>query len=327
VALPIPDSTPHPDHVDDTPQEKGVNEANRTERAIERLEGPDGDGDSAPVVLEVPVQDAETKNESPIDAGTATLELDSSLIVESPVQEFDSSRQEIPLGNTPKVTTNDTHVVFPLAVRTDVPKSPRDVGMVLAGQSPVEFSPDSPPQTPSSINSKRVRTPSTPRKRIASEIRENQDTSIMSELQASVRSREKRRLEKEKIEAAEKKKEELELRQSTLATMGRDITELGAWKTGDSVADPESVVKEVRTWRKQREASLKGQVDEAATAKARAIRETLSDEKIMADLMAAVQSRTALRSAPGACFVDPREKRQTMMLEELFARRVAVGQV
>jgi len=214
----------------------------------------------------------------------------------------------------------ENEVVFPSATDTSAPESPRTPRTEV--QSSVKHIPDTPPQTPRSAGTVRVRTPSTgPRKRIASEVPENQDSSIMSELQASVRSREKRRLEKEKAEAEEKKKFERELRQSVVATMGKEVTELGVWKPEVPV-DEETTIREVRLWRKQREASLKGTVDEIAIAKAAALREAMADEKIMVDLMSTVQKRAS--RAP-ACFVDPREKRQTMMLEDLFARRVQVG--
>lgn len=141
----------------------------------------------------------------------------------------------------------------------------------------------------------------------------------MDEIQASVRSREKRRLERERIEAEEKAREERELRRTVVLDM--DVTELGVRKTEVPV-DPESVRREVRTWRKQRESTMFTKVkDDEESAKIARYRETMSQEEIISDLMTAVQKRAS--RAP--CYTDPREKRQTVLLEDLFARRVQVG--
>lgn len=67
----------------------------------------------------------------------------------------------------------------------------------------------------------------------------------MSELQASVRARENKRLAQERIKAAEKERE-LRLRMEAKAEGG--VVE---------EKDAGEVLQEVRAWRKQREASLK----------------------------------------------------------------------
>jgi len=48
-------------------------------------------------------------------------------------------------------------------------------------------------------------------------------------------------------------------------------------------------------------------------------REAMSNEGIMVDFMSTVKTR----SSHASCFVDPREKRQTL-LEELYAQRARV---
>lgn len=80
----------------------------------------------------------------------------------------------------------------------------------------------------------------------------NTDADIMAELQASVRSREKKRIERDRAEK-ERKQRELDL----IAKKAKEATEHGSLK----IADPEEkdhVLREIRSWRKQREASLKG---------------------------------------------------------------------
>jgi len=274
----------------------------------------------SPVDVEEPAESTDsTEICRPIDVkeparGAETVVDHASPVVNEPVQ-----HEEITEGVLNKAA--DVELPSPPVVDRCAPESPRP-SRATTGDD-VEHISSQPPQTPRSTRTidGPLRTPSaSPRKRVASEVRVDQDASIMSELQASVRSREKRRLEKEKMEAEEKKREERELRQSVAATMGREFTEMGVWKT-DEPADRETVLREVRSWRKQRESSFKGKVDDPAAEKAAAFREALSNEEIMVDLMSAVQSR----SLRASCFVDPREKRQTL-LEDLFARRVHIGQ-
>lgn len=79
----------------------------------------------------------------------------------------------------------------------------------------------------------------------------NKDAEILAELQASVRSREKKRIAREQAEK-ERKEREREL----VAKRTREISEQGSL-----ICDPEEkdhVLREVRSWRRQREASLKG---------------------------------------------------------------------
>jgi hypothetical protein len=58
------------------------------------------------------------------------------------------------------------------------------------------------------------------------------------------------------------------------------------------------------------------------TAKDAAYREAFASEEIMLELQSAVQSR----SARGPYVEDPAEKRQQLLLEELYARRVPAMQ-
>jgi len=122
------------------------------------------------------------------------------------------------------------------------------------------------------------------------------DATIMAELQSSVRSR-----------------------QSRVMTEGSDVpkeavSELGERTQDVNSGDRENVLREVRSWRKQREASVK-ECSHDAQARAATVaryRETLSNEQIMADLMSAAQSH-ALRASQTR-FCDPREKRQSELL-------------
>jgi hypothetical protein len=72
------------------------------------------------------------------------------------------------------------------------------------------------------------------------------DKVIIDELQASVRSREKKRKEQERIDAAEKERKQRE----------RSIRLEGLEKAANLPGGDE-VLRDVRSWRKQREASLK----------------------------------------------------------------------
>lgn len=95
---------------------------------------------------------------------------------------------------------------------------------------------------------------STPtRKRLASDVQRSNDTEVMAELQASVRSREKRRLEKERAEKEEKQRELDLIAKKVKAQEG---VEHEALKEGE-MGDKDEVLREIRSWRKQREASLK----------------------------------------------------------------------
>lgn len=81
--------------------------------------------------------------------------------------------------------------------------------------------------------------------RVTSEGQSASDKNIMDELQASVRSRDNKRLAQERANAAEKERE-LRLRMEAKAKDGIVDEQ-----------DADEVLKEVRSWRKQREASLK----------------------------------------------------------------------
>jgi len=141
-----------------------------------------------------------------------------------------------------------------------------------------------------------------------------QDSDIMAELQASVRSRESKRMERE---AAEKEKT---LQELGLATHVQ-VTEDGRLRASDSnSSDPGDVRQEVRLWRKDRENSLKSVRETARSdaAKTAACRAASSGEEIMTELLSA-------RSLRSPCFPDPREKRQ-LLLEEVYQSRVMVAQ-
>ena len=91
-----------------------------------------------------------------------------------------------------------------------------------------------------------VTPPITPRKRVTSEGQTKKDKDIIDELQASVRSREKKRKEQEMMQAAEKERKLRELS----VKLEKELE-----TTGDS-ADGDEVLREVRSWRKRRESSL-----------------------------------------------------------------------
>jgi len=169
------------------------------------------------------------------------------------------------------------------------------------------------PETPRSAVYPKVSVltpPTTPRKRATSQGFTKNDKDVLDELQASVRSREKKRKEQERIQAAEKERQRRELS----LKVEKEIQKAGNFADGDEV------LREVRSWRKQREASLKRSPDDAA--KLAAYREAFTREEIMLELQSAVQSR----SARGPYTEDPAEKRQELLLEELFARRVPAMQ-
>jgi hypothetical protein len=88
--------------------------------------------------------------------------------------------------------------------------------------------------------------PITPRKRATSEGQTKKDQDILDELQTSVRSREKKRKEQERKQTAEK---ERKLRELSLK-----VEEL---EKACSSPDGDEVLRDVRSWRKQRESSLK----------------------------------------------------------------------
>jgi len=166
-----------------------------------------------------------------------------------------------------------------------------------------------PPQTLRSVSSPKVLTPpTTPRKRVTSEGQTAKDKEVMDELQASVRSREKKRKEQERIQAAEKERKQRE----------RSLKLEELEKAANS-PDKDEVLRDVRAWRKQREASLKKSPDDAA--KIAAYREAFAREEIMLELQSAVQSRSERPFGE-----DPAEKRQQLVLDELYARRVPVAQ-
>jgi len=161
----------------------------------------------------------------------------------------------------------------------------------------------------------------------------------MAELQASVRSREKKRIERERAEK-ERKQRELDL----IAKNLKEVTEYGNWQVADS-EEKNHVLRDVRSWRKQREASLKGitlsypfliyhswpllisfffkiTVNPEDDTKDASYRAAFSNEEIMAELRNAAQSRS-LR-APS--MENLQEKRQ-LALEDLFATRLQAIQV
>jgi hypothetical protein len=82
----------------------------------------------------------------------------------------------------------------------------------------------------------------------------------MSELQASVRSREKLRLENEKAEAEEKERVERELRQSVGWGHDGKGGHMSSAYGSPRLLSMENTILEVGLWRKQREASLKGEL-------------------------------------------------------------------
>ena len=149
----------------------------------------------------------------------------------------------------------------------------------------------------------------------------------MDELQASVRSREKKRKEQERIQAAEKERKLREL------SVKLEMLE----KERVDSADKNEVLREVRSWRKQRESSLKSTIfftlifstllvdtwlpvagsPEDATKDA-SYREAFANEEIMHELQSVVQTR--LSRSP--LVEDPAEKRQQLLLEEIYASRV-----
>lgn len=166
-----------------------------------------------------------------------------------------------------------------------------------------------PPQTLRSVSSPKALTPpTTPRKRVTSEGQTTKDKEVMEELQASVRSREKKRKEQERIQAAEKERMQRE----------RSL-KLQELEKATNSPDKDDVLRDVRAWRKQREASLKKSPDDAA--KIAAYREAFAREEIMLELQSAVQSRSERPFGE-----DPAEKRQQLVLEEIYARRVPAAQ-
>lgn len=154
------------------------------------------------------------------------------------------------------------------------------------------------------------------------------DKEVMDELQASVRSREKKRKEQERIQAAEKERKQRE----------RSLKLEELEKAANS-PDKDEVLRDVRAWRKQREASLKSMHNSFTllnsisktfirlpespddAAKIAAYREAFAREEIMLELQSAVQSRSERPFGE-----DPAEKRQQLVLDELYARRVPVAQ-
>jgi len=150
----------------------------------------------------------------------------------------------------------------------------------------------------------------------------------MEELQASVRSREKKRKEQERIQAAEKERMQRE----------RSL-KLQELEKATNSPDKDDVLRDVRAWRKQREASLKSIPNFFASlssisetmirltespddaAKIAAYREAFAREEIMLELQSAVQSRSERPFGE-----DPAEKRQQLVLEEIYARRVPAAQ-
>jgi len=133
----------------------------------------------------------------------------------------------------------------------------------------------------------------------------------MEELQASVRSREKKRKQQEREQAAERERKQRELSLKLEKEREVELT-----KAGGGSGDVNEVLREVRSWRKQREASLKASPDNAA--KLAAYREAFAREEIMIELQSAVQNRLER----GPYVEDPAERRQQLILEEIYASRV-----
>jgi len=226
---------------------------------------------------------------TPVDFVSATETSNKAMEPTVQVKEVEHKSEDIQLVESPAVEnfTQELHIVT--AKGGDAFK-------------PVSIQ-NSPPQTPRSTSSQKF---VTPRKRVTSEGQTQKDKEIMDELQASVRSREKKRKEQERIQAAEKERKQREL--SAKMEMER--------QKADQFADGDEVLRDVRSWRKQREASLKRSPDDAA--KIAAYREAFAREEIMLELQSAVQNR----SARGPYVEDPAEKRQQLLLEELYASRV-----
>lgn len=160
----------------------------------------------------------------------------------------------------------------------------------------------------------------------------------MANIQASVRAREKKRLAKE----AEEK--ERVLREIKLAAeREKGVTEDEKTNPGEK----DDVLSEVRSWRKQREDSLKGtihplilhsyakhilhilplpsgahEVAKTTAAKTAAYRAASNGEEIMSELLNNVQTR----STRSPVFEDPRAKREQLLLEEVFSNRVSAVQ-
>jgi len=203
--------------------------------------------------------------------------------------------------------------VAELSVTDNTVQEPQVAVNVAEGTVQQLFIQTSPSQT-SLARQKMLTPPTTPRKRVTSDMQNNKDADIMAELQASVRSREKKRIERERAEK-ERKQRELDL----IAKNLKEVTEYGNWQVADS-EEKNHVLRDVRSWRKQREASLK--VNPADDTKDASYRAAFSNEEIMAELRNAAQSRS-LR-APS--MENLQEKRQ-LALEDLFATRLQTIQV
>jgi len=255
-------------------------------------------------VTEVDVAPLASKEESPKEETPAPVDSAHTLaetltIVMEPVahevEEVEDKSKGIPLTESP-VIESSVQELYIVSTKGD------------GALKPVPFE-HSPPHTPRSATTPRFSSPVTPRKRVNSEGQTTKDKDIMDELQASVRSREKKRKEQERIQAAEREKKKRELSVKLEKERQEEIARAGE-------SDGDEILREVRSWRKQREASLKASPENAA--KIAAYREAFAREEIMIELQSAVQNRTVR----GPYKEDPVEKRQRLLLEEIYARRV-----
>jgi hypothetical protein len=167
---------------------------------------------------------------------------------------------EVP-SPAPVLVESPVETVAPLAAQ-EARVADKEFGVLSTGRAPQPFTSRMPRR--SSVASSKVpslsRVPvatpptlATTRSTRVASIAQDKDVAVLSELQASVRSREQRRMEREKREAAEKEREMQELREKVAAEKKIDLAELARKNT---TADPESVRAEVRSWRKQRESVM-----------------------------------------------------------------------
>ncbi|KAF7975520.1 hypothetical protein HWV62_39075 [Athelia sp. TMB] len=201
-----------------------------------------------------------------------------------------------------KVSTAAAVPTTPVTSTIPLPAAPEPQTPVKALAKPSLNHSQSQPASPAFPKSI-LKSPSTPRMRVTSEGQTAADKNIMAELQASVKKRDDKRLAQERLKAAEKERE-LRIRMEAKAKEGV-VDE----------KDAGEVLQEVRAWRKQREASLKKAPED--TAKTAAYREAFAREEIMEELLKNVQDR----STRTPFTEDPAEKRQQLVLEELFANR------
>jgi hypothetical protein len=230
------------------------------------------------------------------------LEMNQSLMVESPIdvpltkEDTEPVRSRSPPaspalrfpGKIPSVPTTPTQPGSRSPIR-----SPSRISSIRA-TTPTKL----PSRSPSSSSSS---SPSTPNNK-------KTDSEIMADIQASVRAREKKRL-------AEEAKEKAQVVRELRLAAGLSEEQVG-------MVQEEEVLAQVRSWRKERETSIKSvkETVKADAAKTAAYRAVSSGEEIMSELISNVQTRVA--RAP-AVFEDPREKRQ-LWVDEAIRRAMVV---